>query len=189
MPVPTLGWSRFALDRHEDPVRQTFDGTPEALLDRVREAWDRREPGFGRRDLSQVVVVPVDPDGFRSSTVVVSESTPLHAELHRRQDGEEPVIRVLAEGVAEPARFAKVVLYSAQTLLENGGTRTTDAEWEVVALVVGAVDEEPMHPTTMARNFLAKAGGTPAPYTAEQFAEAIWYWATRAKAYVPDSSE
>ncbi len=34
----------------------------------------------------------------------------------------------------------------------------------------------PMHPLTMARNYLVKKGGTKGRYTAAQFAEAIWYW-------------
>jgi hypothetical protein len=39
-----------------------------------------------------------------------------------------------------------------------------------------------MDPLTMARNMLAKPGGTPCDYTAEQFAEAVWYWSRRAAA-------
>lgn len=183
---PRLGWSDFALERHEHPEGRTrFDGTPEALLDLVAAHWGEREPGYGRSDRSRVVVVSVPPDRFRASTVPVDENTVLHADVHRRQDFEDPVIRVRAEGEPEPARFARVVLYSKEALVENGGARTTDADWEVVALLASAVADEPMHPTTMARNFLEKPGGTFAPYTAEQFAEAIWYWAQRANVYVP----
>ena len=46
-----------------------------------------------------------------------------------------------------------------------------------------------MDPVTMARNFLEKPGGTFAPYTAQQFAEAIWFWSIRAARYVADSEE
>lgn len=185
---PSLGWSAFALERHEHPEGRTrFDGSPEALLDLVAAAWERREPGFGRPDRSRVVVVPVAADRFRAATVPVTEGSVLHADVHRRQPFEDPVIRVRAEGDPEPARFARVVLYSKEALTENDGTRTTDAEWEVVALLASATADEPMHPTTMARNFLEKPGGTYAPYTAEQFAEAIWYWARRASLYVPEA--
>lgn len=184
---PCLGWSAFALERHEDPTSgAVFRGTPEALLELVAQAWPDRQPGFGRTDLRKVVVVPVPPDRFVASTVRVTEETPLVADVHRRQEHEEPVIRVCADGEPEPARFARVVLYSKEALVENDGTRTTEADWEVVALIASAVADEPMHPTTMARNFLEKAGGTYAPYTAEQFAEAVWYWAQRAKRYVPE---
>ncbi|MBU2502315.1 DUF3228 family protein, partial [bacterium] len=77
---------------------------------------------------------------------------------------------------------AGVVLYSREALLENGGTRSGDADWEIVCLLAGPEEDEPMDPLTMARNMLAKPGGTPCTYTAEQFAEAVWYWAARAAA-------
>lgn len=178
---PHLGWSAFALERHEHPEGRTrFAGTPEELLELVAAAWPRRQPGYGRSDCSRVVVVPVSPERFETATVRVDESTPLVADFHRRQEFEEPVIRVRAEGEPEPAAFARVVLYSKEALVENDGSRTTDADWEVVALLASAVEDEPMHPTTMARNFLERPGGTYAPYTAEQFARAIWYWSQRA---------
>jgi len=185
--VPTLGWSAFAAARYVPGGRHTwFEGTADELLDRVRAGWPRRRPGQGRNDLSKVVVVPVDPAGFVASTVRVGESTVLHAAFERRRPGEDGFIGVTAEGGREPADFASVVLYSADTLLENGGTRTTDADWEVVALVAGPVAVEPMDPLTMARNMLEKPGGTSCAYTAGEFAEAVWYWAARAKAHVPE---
>jgi len=114
------------------------------------------------------------------------ETTPLHARLERRQPREEPFIQVTADGPREPARHARVVLYSAATLQENGGTRSGDFDWEVVSLQAGADVDPPMDPVTMARNFLEEPGGTFAPYTAQQFAEAIWYWSRRARAHVPE---
>ena len=84
-------------------------------------------------------------------------------------------------------KFASVVLYTADTLLENGGKRSTDAEWEVVALIAGPVEVEPMDPLTMARNMLEKPGGTFCEYSAQEFAESIWYWAARAKAHVREA--
>jgi len=178
---PSLGWSQFALDRHQDPeTPKRWLGTPEALLELVAAHWSQRRPGRGRTDLSQVVVVPVPPTDFVGSTVAVDESTPLRAEWHQRAEGEEFVIRVRAGGEPEPARFAQVVLYSAETLLENGGRRSTEADWEVVALLAGAREDEPMDPVTMARNYLERPGGTYASYSAEEFAEAIYYWARHA---------
>ncbi|MEM1024859.1 MAG: DUF3228 family protein [Myxococcota bacterium] len=178
---PSLGWSQFALDRHLDPETQRrWLGSPEALLDLVAAHWTERQPGKGRADRSQVVVVPVPAEGFVGSTVAIDERTPLRAEWHQRAEGEECVLRVRAGGEAEPARFAQIVLYSAETLLENGGRRSTEADWEVVALLAGGRPDEPMDPVTMARNFLERPGGTFAPYTAEAFAEAIWYWARHA---------
>jgi hypothetical protein len=181
--MSTLGWSDFARRRHVPGGDHVwFEGTPEELLDLVREHWDRRRPGAGREGLDEVVVVPVPAERFVSGTVLVGDDTPLLAALECRQPHEEPFIRVTAGGPREPALFAAVVLYSAATLRENGGTRSGEFDWEVVSLQAGPVPDEPMHPITMARNFLQKPGGTFAPYTARQFAEAIWYWSRRAVA-------
>ena len=181
--VPALGWSDFARRRHVPGGRHTwFTGSEDDLLDRVRAGWDRRRPGAGRSDRSQVVLVPVTPDGFVSSTVLADETTPLTAVFDRRQEHEEGFIRVLADGPREEVRHASVVLYSADTLLENDGTRSGDYDWEVVCLIAGPVADEPMDPLTMARNMLEKPGGTSCAYTAEQFAESVWYWSRRASA-------
>jgi hypothetical protein len=180
-PAPSLAWSQFARERHVRGGRHTwFEGREEELLDLVRQHWSERRPGAGRDDLDAVVVVPVPPDRFHGTTVEVTEETPLHARLDRRQPHEDPFIRVTAEGEPAPPRHAGVVLYSAATLEQNDGVRSSDAAWEVVCLLAGPVSEEPMDPLTMARNYLEKPGGTYAPYTARQFAEAVWYWARRA---------
>jgi len=178
-----LGWSGFASERYVPGGHHTgFAGTHDELLERVRRRWSDRRPGQGRDDLDQVVIVPVDPAGFISSTVLVTETTELSAALVRRQSHEAPYIEVTADGLREEASFASVVLYSAATLEENGGSRSGDFDWEVVALLAGPVEVEPMDPLTMARNMLEKTGGTYCAYTADEYAEAIWYWARRAKA-------
>lgn len=178
-----LGWSDFARRRCVPGGGHTwFAGGEDELLDRVRAGWAGRRPGLGRLDLTEVVVVPVDPAGFVGSTVLVEADTPLRAELVRRQPHEEPYLQVLADAEPEPVRHAAVVLYGAATLEQDGGRRSGDFDWEVVALIAGPTGSEPMDPLTMARNFLRKPGGTYAPYSAEQFAEAVWYWARRAAA-------
>jgi hypothetical protein len=160
-----------------------YEGTAGELLDLVRKGWPARRPGAGRGDRDQVVVVPVEPEGFVSSTVLVTEKTTLHAVFDRRQAYEDGFVRVTAEGPREEVRYASVVLYAADTLLENGGTRSGDFDWEVVCLVAGPTEVEPMDPLTMARNMLEKPGGTFCEYSAREFAEAIWYWACRASAH------
>jgi hypothetical protein len=183
-----LGWSDFARRRHVPGGKHTwFEGSPEELLTRVLDSWHHRKPGAGRLDREKVVVVPVDPAGFVSSTVLVAEDTPLFAGFERRQEHEEGFIRVTAEGPREDAQYASVVLYSAETLEENDGSRSGDYDWEVVCLIAGPEPDEPMDPLTMARNMLEKPGGTYCHYSAEQFAEAVWYWSCRASAHVPES--
>lgn len=182
-----LGWSDFAAARHLVGGRHTwYEGSNDDLFALVRAHWGDRKPGAGRSDLSQVVVVPVPAKGFISNTVRVDDDTVLYAHLDRRRKGEDPFIRVTAGGQREEALFAGVVLYSAATLEENGGSRSGDFDWEVVCLLAGQAEEEPMDPLTMARNFLEKPGGTFAPYTAEQFAESIYYWSCRATVHAKD---
>jgi len=188
--TPSIGWSDFALARHRPGGRHGwFDGTPEELLELVRRHWRERRPGTGREDLTRVVIVPVPPDRFTGSTVLVNEHTPLRAVFERRQPHEEGFVSVRAEGPREPVHHAGVVLYSAATLLENEGVRSGSWDWEVVSLLASPVPDEPMNPLTMARNMLARPGGTPCRYSAEQFAEAIWYWSRRAPVHVPGSDD
>jgi len=183
--VPKLGWSDFARKRYVPGGDHTwFDGTGDELLNRVRSGWPRRRPGQGRADLTEVVIVPVDPAGFVCGTVLVTPEAKLTAELVRRQPHEDAYVRVTAAGPREEAHFANVVLYSAATLEQNDGTRSGDFDWEMVALLAAPVADEPMDPLTMARNMLAKPGGTPCDYTAGEFAAAIWYWSQRAAAEV-----
>jgi hypothetical protein len=96
--------------------------------------------------------------------------------LTRRQPHESPYIKLEADGPTVPCKFAKVVLYSANELLKNDGERSSDADWEIVCIIASDVENEPMHPLAMARNQLEMPGGTPRSYTAEEYAQAIWYW-------------
>jgi len=178
--APKLGWSAFARERYRPGLgRSSFRGSDEELLALAREHWGERRPGAGRSDLEQVVLVPVPPERFVCGTVRVEEGMPLAAALSRRQPHEDPYIEVFAHGAAPPARFAELVFYSAATLLENGGERSGDFDWELVAIQASETAQEPMRPLTMARNFLAKPGGTPCDYSAREFAEAIYYWSCR----------
>jgi len=182
-----LGWSDFAAGRHLPGGKHTwFGGSAGELLALVADQWDERRPGTGRTDLSEVVIVPVDPAGFVSGTVRVTQETVLHATFDRRQTGEEGFVRVVAEGEREVAAYAAIVLSSSATLLANDGVRSGDFDWEVVCLLAGPTAEEPMDPLTMARNMLKRPGGTFCVYSAEQLVESIWYWADRAGAHVAE---
>lgn len=221
MSTPSIAISEFARNQHSPLSGRTyFRGTEEELLELVAAGWNERKPGMGRTDRNKVVVVPVAPEKFVGSTILLEDDLALDARVDRRQPHEDPHISVrayhhnilLSKGVpprnAEgtgvsydfatdrfsdgqleyykrepieipPAKFAKVVCYHKDALLENDGQRSSDADWEIVALLTSDVDDEPMQPLTMARNYLQKAGGTYAPYTAQQFAESIYYWSLR----------
>lgn len=113
---------------------------------------------------------------FRSAIVDLTEDAELSANYAPRRLGEAPFIRVSAKAEKQVAKYAQVVLYRHDVLEENN-ERQTDAEWEIVAIKARtAVDEEPMDPYTMARNFLHLAGGTKGDFSAEDFAKSIVYW-------------
>lgn len=185
--VPSIGWSGFARGRYRPGAAHShFLGSEAVLVDLVAAHWDARRPGAGRTGLDEVVVVPVPPDGFVGSTVRVDESTRLSAGFSRRARGEDGFVEVRADGPREPVRHAAVVLYAAATLLENDGVRSTDCDWEIVCVIASPIPDEPLDPLTMARNMLAKPGGTPCDYTAAEFAEAVWYWSGRARIADPE---
>lgn len=178
--TPSIGWSDFARERYLPGAGHSFfRGSEAELAALVAEHWAERRPGHGREDLSQVVIVPLPPERFACGTVKVTEETVLSAAFDRRQAHEDGYIEVSAAGDPEPALHAMVVLYSADTLLENDGARSGDWDWEIVSVQASPVADEPMRPLTMARNLLSKPGGTPCEYSAREFAEAIWYWSGR----------
>ena len=62
--------------------------------------------------------------------------------------------------------------------MENGGVKSGDFDWEIVAILAGPLEKDPMMPLILARNFQPNPGGTKATYTFEQLAESIFYhWA------------
>jgi hypothetical protein len=166
--------------------------TDVALLRRVSHYWDNRMPGNGETGLDRKVLVPIpceDGPFFCPPRVKLVAGMPLRVEVVERQKGEDPFVEVFItpedakkyDYVETPAKKIEVVCYSAAALLENGGTRTTDADWELVTLLCSTNDGERMIPLTMARNQLEKTGGTkPAvPYSSDEWAHAVWENQTR----------
>lgn len=177
----SVAWGEFAANRHKPNTGCAyFTGSKEELLGLLQENWDRRQPGTGRDNLNEVVAVPVPADKFMTTVITVTDDTELAAGLNRRRSHEEPYIRVSAKGEAEPAKFAKVILYSAPTLASNN-ERTIDTDWEVVSLIASPVENEPMDPVTMMRNMRNKPGGTPVNYTADQLLDSIDFWSKHTK--------
>jgi hypothetical protein len=151
-----------------------YDGSEARLLEVVSNSFDKGRQGYK----PGVLLVPVPPEGFWSSTVSVTPETPLHAAFGARREGEAPYLSVRATGGKSPAKFVFVVLYSREVL---GAEATTDAEWEIVSINARESEvEEPMDPVTMARNFLELPGGTKGDFSARQFAESIVFWSAHA---------
>ena len=193
--TPTIGWSDFAKGRNRKGTGYSYSVLCDAgVVSLVQDSWDGRQPGQGESDTSRKVVVPVPACGicftpyFYSPYILLTDGMDaVQAKVMRRQPGEDIFVRNYISSFdantfglkPEPAKFVSIVCYSAEALLENGGTRSTDCEWEIVTIIASPVEREPMSPLTMARNQLEKAGGTKGVYTAEQYAEAIYYWSQR----------
>lgn len=184
----TIGWSEFATKQHEEGSGNSFFNlSPQRVLDLVIENWDKRTPGTGEGGIDRKVLVPVPPEGFFLPVVNLVDGMPVRAEITRRQPHEDPYVDVYVDYLdakamglaAQVAKFTNIVCYSAEALLENNGTRSTDCEWEIVCVLASKSDKEPMMPLTMARNFLEMPGGTKSVYTAQEFAEAIYYHSKR----------
>lgn len=175
----SIDWTRFAAERHKPGSGHTFyAGAPGMIIQSVYANWARRKPGFGRSNLDEVVVVPLGNEPFvHGTTATLTDSMTLHAQVTRRQPHEDPYVRVTADAQPDPVNFVSVVLYSKTLLLPEEPDFTAD--WGIVSLMATAIEDEPMHPLTMARNMLEKPGGTKATYTAEQFAHAVYYWSQR----------
>ena len=177
----TVAISDFARGRHKpNSGLSYYDGPVDDVLKLVKQNWSKREPGAGRKNLNEVVVVPVPPAKFFTTTVPVEEDTTLKAHFGKRRSHEEPYLSVMSEGEAIPASFAKVVLYSKETLAENN-EQSAETDWELVSLLASPVENEPMNPVTMMRNMKGKPGGSQVNYSTEELLDAIDFWSKHTK--------
>ena len=194
-----IGVSRFAYDRYFTKYsgKTQYNNSVENLIGEICNGWSSRKPGFGRTNLEEVVLVPINPESCTGTTITVNSRHILKAKIDQRQVGEDEFISVEAVGEkfadqfgddftpniflnnTDKCNFANVVLYNKSILTADELSGCEDKEWVVVAIVASPIENEPPPPLTMARNFLNKPGGTFAPYTAEQFAESIYYWSKR----------
>jgi hypothetical protein len=176
----SIAWTDFARGRHLAPNGKSwFRGTEQDLLALVQGAWASRQPGFGRTGLDKVVVVSIPTDNVVGTTATIRDGVQLHAAVTRRRDLEDPYVGVVADAAPDPVTHAEVVLYNRE-MLRSDGEKDFTADWGVVSLNASSIKDEPMNPLTMARNMLEKPGGSKATYTAEQFAEAVYYWSQKA---------
>jgi hypothetical protein len=177
--APTLGWSRFAASRHKPGTGYAFfSGCTQAdVVDLVRRHWSAATPGDGESDLARKVVVPVPPDNFFCTSVPLAGGMALHSEVY--EHNKTFAIKTTARAKAVPARFVNVVCFSAETAQAAFGQRSGDCDWEIIVILAAEVQREPMHPLTMARNFLESPGAAADKYTAREFAESVHYWSQR----------
>lgn len=165
-----------------------FDGSFEELVELTKAHFHDREPGTGSVE-GDVVLVNVPPARFRTNIVSLDAHNAPDARLRWRERvaGEDSVgtVVIVSEAPLPPARFVQIVCYRADTLARDAG-RSSDAEWEIVAINAQLDRVTPMEPTTMLRNALHETGGTERAYTAEQWLEAVAHWSRHARVVRPE---
>jgi len=159
-----------------------FDGTWEQLEALVSANRADFEPGTGSVD-NDVILVNVPVEGFKSSVVEINDhNRHLVSDTETvRAEGEKPVVMKTIAVDKVPANFVQIVCYRADVLAADDH-RTTDAEWEIIAILAQIDKVTPMHPTTMARNANHDEGGTLRTYSEKEWSDAIAYWDVHAYA-------
>lgn len=187
---PTIGLSKYARDNSIREMGYSYTTLPlEAVIKQIQENWDQRIPGSGEPNTDRKVLVPISPINFycplRAKLV---EGMPIQTRVTRRQEGEDFYLETYVKEsdaikfdalIERPAVEVNVVCYSAEACEENDGQRETDADWEIITYLATDGGVEPMSPLVMARNYLEMPGGTKTDYSAQQFAEAIYYHSTK----------
>ena len=205
MTAPTIAFSSFArLNSVPGRGNSYTILTEDQLVELIQASWDLRKPGMGVTTLDRKVVVPVLAEAsverfglapgtpfFRCSYALLQPNMPLKAEVTQRagQTQEDFHVQTYLSSsdaarlgfLPEEAKYVKIVCYSKEALLENDGERSSNADFEIVAILASPVENEPMHCLTMARNQLKLPGGTFSEYTGVQYAEAAAYWSKRIK--------
>jgi hypothetical protein len=156
-----------------------YDGDFDEIVKKAVERFEtHRRDGY--RD--GVVLVEVDPTGFYSALVPVTDDIEFEVVFEARREGENPYKKQIAYGKKQPATHVDIVLYRKDVLQESG-EEFSGADWDIVSINARCFDEPaPIPPQTMARNQLANTedgvGGTKADYSADEFAKSIVFWNT-----------
>lgn len=157
-----------------------YAGSWEELETLVQTHKHDFEPGTGSVD-NDVILVNVPASGFFTPIIKIDDSNRhlVREEEYVRQEGEAPVITRRITGIKPPAKYVQVVCYRADVLAQDN-SRTTDAEWAMIAILAQDEKRIPMHPTTMLRNTNHDKGGTYREYSQQEWDEAYSYWADHA---------
>lgn len=175
--MATVKCSKFVKRQTKNSGYSHFEGSWEELED-LTERYLNKYAGLFVRPGYRDGVVLIDLPGWRfeSALVKLNENTILSSKYAPRYEGEDPYIKISAKTEKQTAAYATVVLYRADVLSEDNN-RSSDADWEIIAIKARMTfADEPMHPYTMARNFLHLPGGTQGNFTATEFAQSILFW-------------
>ncbi|MGE0201106.1 MAG: DUF3228 family protein [Candidatus Melainabacteria bacterium] len=184
--LPLLGVLDFVRRQTPDSPWAHFDGGWDELVALCETHWQAGAPSPHN---PQVWVVPMPAalyPRFYTATVALQPGMPLKATFEPRMPGEEPVLQVsVCGGEKQNARCVEIICYSHAVLAQDGDApEPQTARYYIVSLNAYPQSRpEPMRPVTMARNLLNLSGGTrpEVPYSPEEFAHAILYWAQHAR--------
>ena len=153
-----------------------------ALLKLVYDNFENAKQGYR----NGVLLVPVNPDGFYSGVVVLSEGEQLSGCFAARKEGEEPRKQVRsARKIKSPAKSVYIVLYRSDVLAENGENSCMDADWEIISVNGAPTEEEmPIAPMTLLHNHFQSSGGTATGLSNDELVEMLKvsfeYWKDKA---------
>lgn len=173
-------------------VRQNFlskntEVSEAEVLRRVEEACGRvyNNTRAGYRD--GVVLVSIDPTGFKSRVVELKDGDYLFGKFQKRREGETPrkKVGVLRNESLPDAKFVDVVLYSAAVLREDPlNVIDDDVDYEIVAVLAKDIEDEPIETEVLMHNHFGSDGGTATGMSDAEFVAALRksfsYWKNRA---------
>lgn len=154
-----------------------YSGTLNELTALVKAHLEDFEPGTGSVD-ADVRLVRVPTENFYTNIIPITlENAPsIQVKWEARVAGELPTSKmVIVSDKLIEASVVKIVIYRADVLAKDNN-RSSEAEWEIVAVLAQPEEVVPMHPTTMARNALNLGGGTKREYSNLEWAEAEQFW-------------
>lgn len=154
-----------------------YSGSLKALELLTQSRLGDYDPGAGSVG-GDVRLVRVPTKNFYTNIVPITEVNvdSIRVKWEARVEGEAPVAKhVIFSDELIPAAVVKIVVYRADVLAQDK-SRSTDAEWEIVAILAQPGENVPMHPTVMARNALNLTGGTLREYDNKTWAEAEEFW-------------
>lgn len=155
----------------------------EELLSRIQANLSQAKPGYREG----VILVPVDPSGFFSSTVLLKDGDRLVGEYKSRKPGEEPRKSTYVIGGEKlPAKRVDVVLYAHHVLAENY-ENDTNCDFEIVSINAAPdLEEAPIPTGALIANHLELSGGTSTKMTDSEFVallrKSVLYWKDKSQA-------
>ena len=186
----STGLSKFFIESSRDIPGWTekHDRDLVALLNEHDAVfWEGEGWGFTTGYRKGVILVSVSTDdlpGLKSRVVRVNRGTEFVTVCKSRVPGETPRKKSMALVDELPdAQFITAVCYHKDVLAEDND-RSTECDWEVVAVLCQIDDDEPIAVGTLLANHFKLSGGTATKMSNDQFVAAleksVKYWSNKA---------